>query len=251
MSKNIDLNLLQKLEGFGLGEKESLVYITLLREGEMSAIKISRDSTLHRQFVYNALRLLKERGMVVQVGEKRARWRALSPRKLIAMAEEKQKTAESLSAELLTLMKQKAGQEFDLIEGRLAFRARQLELIRNTANDTTLLMICGQWERYFTEIGEVHYGEYERIRRQKNISIRFVGPRAKEEHMKMSEKERPLVDYRYVPGLETGLVNTIITGDIVDFEIYGQPHVTFSIKNSDVAESQRLFFESLWNAGAK
>ena len=42
-------------------------------------------------------------------------------------------------------------------------------------------------------------------------------------------------------------MNTVIYPDArVDFDIYGDPHITFSIKNADVAASQARFFEALW-----
>lgn len=60
---------------------------------------------------------------------------------------------------------------------------------------------------------------------------------------------RALTEYRVHPGLEKNLVNTVIYEDSVDFDIYGEPHLTFGIKNPEVAKSQIRFFEALWEAG--
>ncbi len=76
MSKEIDLNILKELKAFGLNAKESLIYVELLRSGEQSAIALSKATELHRQFVYNALSALKEKGLALQIGERRAKWRA-------------------------------------------------------------------------------------------------------------------------------------------------------------------------------
>src|SRR3989344_9491116 len=107
MSKNIDTNLIQELLALGFNAKEAEVYIALLRGGEMSAIKVSVITGLHRQFVYNALSALKERGLVVQIGTP-AKWRAQNPRKLIALAEEQEMRAAKAVEALLPLMNEKA-----------------------------------------------------------------------------------------------------------------------------------------------
>ena len=82
MSKIIDLQLEKALLSLGLSGKEIQIYIELLQAGEMSAITLSKNVELHRQFVYNALLTLKEKGLVSQIGLVRSKWRAQNPRTL-------------------------------------------------------------------------------------------------------------------------------------------------------------------------
>lgn len=251
MSKNIDLKLLQQLFSLGLSNKEAEVYIELLRGGEMSAIAASKATDLHRQFVYNALGSLKEKGLVQQIGEIRSKWRAENPRKLIAIAEEQESLAAKAAEALLALRPETAGQEVDLIEGTKAFRSRIIETMRRIPRNSTVRMITGEWERYFEQAGELVHAEWDRIRIAKGIHFRIIGPLSMREPMEEAAATRALTEYRTLSGLEKNLVNTVIYEDTVDFEIYGNPHVTFSIKNPDVALSQRNFFEALWENRAK
>lgn len=126
MSINLDLSTIESLAGLGLTDKEARVYIGLLQVAEMSAVKLARDLGLHRQFVYNALASLKERGLVIQIGTTRSKWRAQSPRKLIFQAEEQQIKAGRAVEQLLALRETKAGQEFEVTEGNASFRSRFL-----------------------------------------------------------------------------------------------------------------------------
>lgn len=247
MSKTIDLNLKSSLEELGLSDKEALVYLSLLQNNEVSAIRIARDTNLHRQFVYTALLKLTERGLVVKLGTNtRALWRAATPRKLIAIAEEVEKKAERLSGQLLELMQQKTGREFLVTEGIRAFQTRLLEVIKNTQPETTILMLCGQWNMYFARIGETNHAEWEKIRLKKGIRFRIIGPRALHIDMKDDSLSRTLTEYRVFPGLEENLVNTVIYPDHLSYEIYSEPHLTFSIKDAAIVASQKLFFEALW-----
>lgn len=248
MSKNLDLNILKSLKELGLSDKESEVYITLLQQGEVSAVKLGKLTELHRQFIYNALETLKEKGLVLRLGTPtRALWRAQTPRKFIALAEEQELKAAKLSEQLLALMHHKAGQEFEVGEGVASFRLRSVENVRKAPQHSTVLMICGQWDRYFDLAGERMHTEWERVRLGKNIHFRIIGPSSLRKAMSKEAGDRALTEYRIFPGLEENLVNTIVYAQHVDFDIYGEPHLTFSIKNNDVVESQTRFFEALWN----
>ncbi|OHA02166.1 MAG: hypothetical protein A3C12_01140 [Candidatus Sungbacteria bacterium RIFCSPHIGHO2_02_FULL_49_20] len=251
MSINIDLNLLKTLSQLGLSEKESLVYIGLLEGGEMSAIKLSRGTELHRQFVYNSLSTLKEKGLVLQISTAPAKWRAQNPRKLIALAEERQKLAVEASENLIALAHQRVGQEFAITEGKKAFQDRIMATIKRLPRDSVVRMICGEWSKYFDLAGEMVHAEWDRIRISKGISFRIIGPESLKHAMSHATSTRALTEYHTLAGLDKNLVNTVIYEDSVDFDIYGDPHLTFSIKNADVAESQRHFFDTLWQAQSR
>ena len=250
MSKIIDLNLFPILSSLGFNEKEVAVYTTLLWKGEMSAISLSKLVELHRQFVYNALNSLKEKGLVVQIGEVRSRWRAQSPRKLIARAEDQQKLAERATEQLLLLQEEKEGQEFEVIEGARAFQSRSLQTIRRVPHGGVVRMICGQWDQYYEVAGDMH-SEWDRIRIGKEVKFLAIGPEALRASMKRDAKVRADMEYRVLPGLKENLVDMVIYDDWIDYEIYGEPHLMFSIKNQKVAEGQKDYFEALWKLGTE
>ena len=245
MSVNLDLNILETLSSLGFSDKEARVYVGLLQGGEMSAIGVSKATELHRQFVYNALSSLKEKGLVIQIGTTRSKWRAENPRKLIAIAEERESRASKVSEQLLILA-HAVHQEFEVTEGSKAFRARILDTIRKIPRESTVFMICGEWKRYFSLAGEMVHVEWDRIRIAKGVKFRIIGPESMKQSMNQAAATRALTEYRTLSGLEENLVNTVIYTDRVDFDIYGSPHITFSIKNPDVAKSQQKFFETLW-----
>jgi sugar-specific transcriptional regulator TrmB len=245
MSKNLDLNLLQDLEKLGLSDKEAKVFIGLLEGGEMSAIALSRNLNLHRQYIYTALASLKARGLVVQLGTERSKWRAQSPRKLMSVAEEQTIRAQRAVEHLLALKEEKAGQEFEVTEGRASFRARQLASIRKAPHESTVRIICGEWEQYFKLAGEMDR-EWDAIRVAKGIYYKLIGPESLKESMS-KYTGAGLFEYRTLPHLKQNLLNTVIYENEVVTEVYGEPHITFGVTNPEVAQSQKEFFETLWN----
>ncbi len=247
MSKNIDLlSISNDLVAFGIDEKAGQVYIDLLRGGNATAITVSKRLDLHRQFVYNALATLEEKGLVVRVTGKRPLWEAQHPRTLLTLAEAHEEKARTLSALLAPLRKTTAAQEFDVAEGQAAFRGAMLDHIRATPAQSVVRMICGEWQQYFSRVGESVHEEWERIRNQKHIAFKLVGPQTLYPQLKDAAQRRKDTTYRVLPGLENNLVNTVIYDDTVAFYIYGEPHLTFSIKNSAVAKSQAHYFDTLW-----
>lgn len=247
MSKNIDLSLASSLEALGLTDKEALVYLALVQSREVSAVTIAKLTGLHRQFVYNALATLLEKELVLKLGTSaRALWRAQTPRKFIALAEEAERRAQRVTTELLALVEKGAGQEFSVTEGIRAFRDRLLDTMRAQRPDSTILMLCGQWDRYFAHIGTHTHEQWEKLRLKKNISFRIIGPRVLHSELKDDSLVRPLTSYRVFPGLEENMVNTVIYPDRIDYEIYSDTHLTFSLKEPAVVASQARFFEALW-----
>lgn len=246
MSIILDSQIQKTLDGLGLNEKESAVYCFLLQRGESSAITVSRGVELHRQFVYNALNALKGKGLVAQIGTTRSKWRVHNPRRFIAIAEEKQLLAQKAVDSLLALAQKKDGQEFEVIEGTQAYRARLLSTIVEMPRDSVVCLICGEWYRYFELAGEKGHAEWERVRLSKGITFRVIGPASLAKAIEHSARND--LEYRTLPQLDKNLVNTVIYDDRVDFDIYGEPHVTFTIKNPEIAASQRRFFNLLWGA---
>lgn len=245
MSKEFDFNLLNDLEKIGLTDKEAVVYMKLLTKEEMSPVVLARELELHRQYVYNALSSLRERGLVVPVGTKRARWKAQSPRKLIVAAEDQATRTERAVEQLLALQGAQKGQEFEVAEGAASFRALQLASIRKAPEKSTVLMICGEWDMYFERAGTMH-ADWDAIRIAKQIPFRMIGPESLVREMGKSAAGA-ITEYRTLPHLGKNLVNTMIYDNEVVTEVYGQPHLTFSVTNQEVAVSQRNFFEALWN----
>jgi len=91
--------------------------------------------------------------------------------------------------------------------------------------------------------------EYEKLRVAKNIKLRIIGLEEQSALMRGARIKRRLFEYRVVPGLKNGLMDTSIWKSSLSFNFFGEPPIIFDLKNEEVARSQQTFFDSLWSMG--
>ena len=107
-------------------------------------------------------------------------------------------------------------------------------------------------ERYVQVIkDEGLWEEYERIRANREISIRYLGSSPQQERLQTREKQEPLWTYRIFPGLYTGLMNTDIWHDNITLNIFGDPILSLSITGKEIADGYRSFFDALWKLSTR
>ena len=254
MSKITDeKELLKKLAGFGLGEKESRVYFSLLPYRDIGSSKIIRATGLHGQFVYDALEKLEEFGLakhVIQNGRKK--FSANSPKRILSLLEEKKLSAQSVVRQLQTRFAGAHEQDFEVLQGVNAFVAHQMAMIESVPENSTIDVISGPNDQYFTTLGDEGVAEeYEHIRAKKNIRIRYIGANSQLEKFKRWERERKHWTYKIFPGLSTGLVDIGVWHDSVIFNIYGNPLLSFVLTSKEIADGYRQFFDAIWNLSSK
>ncbi|HEY4487092.1 MAG TPA: helix-turn-helix domain-containing protein [Candidatus Paceibacterota bacterium] len=251
MSKKVDDNsdrdLLKKLEELGLTEKEGLVYMALLPRQDTGSSKLIRATGLHGQFVYDALAHLEELGLarhVVQSGRKK--FSATTPTRLLSLLEEKRLTAQAVVKKLQTRFVRNHEQDFEVFQGESAFSAHQWDMLERIPQNSEVLVICGPTEHFLATLGDTETDEFERRRVEKGMSVRYIGMEPMRKRLADMRKWRKLWEYRVFPGQSTGLVDTDIWPDNVTFNIFGNPVLSFTIWNKEVAHGHKEFFEALW-----
>lgn len=246
-------DLLKRLEDFGLNEKESRVYLALLPHRDIGSSKLIRATGLHGQFVYDALEKLQEKGLarhVIQNGRKK--FSAQSPNRLLSILEEKRLAAQSITKELQNRFAGKHEQDFEVYQGEEAFIAHQMDLLRRAPIGSCYAVIASQTERYMATLEA--YGmdeEYEKLRAERKIKIRYIGAEAQRERLSRLEKEWLLWEYKLFPGLGVGQMSIEILPETVSFVVYGEHLLNFTLTSKEVADGYREFFEAVWNLSRK
>jgi len=77
------LDLQEKLQDFGVGKKESKIYIFLSKHGPKKAIEISNDEKIHRTQTYHLLLNLKAKGIITPSIQRPTRFSAVTIEKAI------------------------------------------------------------------------------------------------------------------------------------------------------------------------
>ncbi|MDQ1283791.1 MAG: HTH-type transcriptional regulator, sugar sensing transcriptional regulator [Patescibacteria group bacterium] len=255
MSNNIDKNkkseILTDLKSLGLSEKEIEVYIALLGLGEVGSSKIVKKTGLHGQFVYNALGSLEEKGLVGHIIKRgRKKFNAKNPRVLERLAEHQKRIAQSVAEKLNQIMVLPAEQEYEVFQGKESYIAHEFELLEKADENSELLIIGGSGDEFIAHMKD-EFKRYEKIRRNKKIRIKYLGSEDQLEYLKDNAKSRDFFEYKVLPGLFTGMVNTNIWQGFIAFNIFGEPVTSFVVLNPIIASSYKQFFETLWRLAKK
>lgn len=241
--------LLQNLKSFGVSGRSGEVYLTLLNQTEAGISLLERETSLHRQLIYNALHDLEEKGLAKHaIFNGRKRFSAQSPRRLQSLVDEKQKLAENLIEKLTALVKPVDGQEFEIFQGRSSYIAHEMQSLLDAEECETLSLIAGNWDKFYA-VMEGKIDSYEKLRISRNINIRFIGLESQLPALRAAKKNRPLFEYRVILGLNNGLMDTNIWKKSLSLNFFGDPVVVFQLRNEQVAASQQAFFDSLWGMG--
>lgn len=237
------------LQKVGLTLKEAAVYMALLKLGETGSSKILSETGLHGQFVYQALEGLENRGLaqhVIQRGRKR--FSARPPNTLLALIEQQRRETADIAERLTNLFPQPSQQQFEVYQGEEAFVAHEFHLLEQAPTNATLLVVGGTGDAFINTLGS-SLSVYEKLRIKKGISVRYIGSEAQRQELTTRTIQRTLFNFRLLPGLFTGNVNTNIWPTALSFNIFSQPIGNFTITNTVVAASYRQFFETLWKLG--
>jgi len=229
----------------GLSPKAGAVFVTLLEAGlALSPKTVVLKTGLHRQYIYDAFDELLERRLVVRVGEGRTvKYQATSPDRLAKEAEKHRlDTLESVQNLMLLYDRSPAG-VVEIIHGSQKVIENELQLLREAREGDCLDIIGGGGNRW-VELFEGRIEEWESLRKEKRINVRYIGT---EKEVRHNQEESVIEnESRVIPGIGD-LVTVSIRLDSVSFNFYEPEVLIVRVKNKAAVRSQQALFEILWN----
>lgn len=153
-----DTELLNLLEGFGLGSREALIYATLNSIGKTTVHELSRRTRTERSDTYRVLRNLIRKGFVIKILDNPTRYTVISPKKAFKdQIEEKKREVENLEGsieQIVALLESSkrvnipydSESRFELIKTRKNLYDRVKQMISSEAAKQEFLLIS-------TEVG--------------------------------------------------------------------------------------------------
>lgn len=232
----------------GLSGKASLVYVLLLDEGiALSPKNIILKTKLHRQYVYDAIHELEIHKLIMTDGSgKSIKYLAVSPDKILQEVEKKRiDTMDSVQSLMKLYNKSPAG-VVEVLSGSKAV-IENIFKVMHEAKEGDYLDIIGGAGMHFVKLMGGRVGEYEELRAQKKIVLRYIGSGVDVEYNKKGIIKN---ESRNIKGIEN-IVNVAIRPDSVSFDIYEPEILTVIVKSESAVASQRALFEILWNVAEK
>lgn len=237
----MDNKILQKL---GLTESESKVYLALLELGPSLAGAISGKTGIHRRNVYDITERLIQKGLIGYIVKNNRRlFEASPPSKFLDDLKEKQRELEENLPNLnLLYAKTKEKQETNFYKGIEGLKTVFQDQLEAEGKDKEIL-ILGASESAF-EVLPFYFKWYDKDRVEKKIKTRIIASD------KLSKKI-PLAEIKYLPQKYANPLAINIYRDKVAIIFWKKSPIAIVIKEKEIADSYRQYFELIWKSAKK
>ena len=232
----------ESLEKAGLTRVESKVYLTLIDLGPSLAGQISKKSGIHRRTIYDALDRLAEKGLISYlIKNNRKYFEAANPERLVDLMREKEA---EIKSELPGLMERFTGTKAK--EETLFYRGKDglKTAFEDQLKEGKEILVLGASSQA-KEILSFYLKWYNIRRKEKKIKLRIIAD--------MSAKGKmtaPLAEFRYIQELGPAAMN--IYADKVAIILWSKERpIAIIIKNPEIAQSYRIFFEHMWKTAKR
>lgn len=223
-----------------MGPNEAKCYLALLTTGSASANEISRKSGVHRVSVYDALRGLREKGLISQITKaNKLLFEAGNPDKITSIIEEKEaalKEAKKIVPELLLDFRMaKEKQEVHSFKGLAGIKT----VLQDILTSKTEVLDFGA-EYKIKEFLPTFYPHWDKERVKNKIKMRIVA------NIKIKPTKIPLTTIKYVPEEFNSSVSTYVFDNKVAMVMWVEDPIGLLVEHKAVYESYKSYFEYLW-----
>jgi HTH-type transcriptional regulator, sugar sensing transcriptional regulator len=241
------------LEEIGLTKGESKVYLTLLEVGETTTGKIIEEAQISAGKVYQILDKLIKKGLVSYIVKDKTKYFSAShPNRILDLLSEKEneikRKEEEIKQILPSLIKSyefdKKTNETTLFKGLKGIQTAIFELLENSSREIYAMGITTSKDERFNILWEKWHKE----REKRKIMCKCLFSEINKEY---SEKMQSMkfAEVKLIKGITPSAIT--ISKDYVLIQTYEDDIECLLIKNKNIAESFKTFFETMWNSAIK
>ncbi|MEI7960798.1 MAG: helix-turn-helix domain-containing protein [archaeon] len=243
------MDLKYVLEEFGLDNKESELYLIMLKSGHATVAELSKKTNILRQTVYDVLDKMISKGIVGHsISDKTKVFYAIDPKVLLQMIENKKK----LFLEAMP--------EFN----ELALRSKEMQNVKTFVGYKGLksiwddMLVVGK-DTYFI----IDYDDFGKLFKELFIQ-NFIAKRIEKgfwHHVIFTSKATPQVyekseperlrDVRYLTSLKGFKATIFFYGEKMGFFTTGEVPTAILIENKEAVASIKTIFKLLWEQSSK
>jgi len=231
------------LSEMGLTENESSVYLALLELGPSLAGRITRKTGIHRRNVYDITERLIKKGLIGYILKNNRRlFEAVNPEKFADILRQREnELRENLPFLKELYEKTKEKEETNFYKGKEGLNTVFEDQLKE--NYKREVLILGASHAAF-EILPFYFNWYDKDRVNKRIKVRIIAS-------EKLGKRVPLAEIRYIPRKYANPLAINIYKDKVAIILWKKEPIAIVIKNSEVADSYRKYFEIMWKVSKK
>ncbi len=230
------MEVYEKLQQAGLTGNEAKVYLELLKKGELSANQIAKNIGMDRTLAYTVLNHLIEKGQVNYTFKKNKKiFSCSNPESLLNPIKSKEILIVDLIKELKIIKPEKAAKtEINVYEGKEGIRT----LMRDIVKAKQFLAFGGTGRAYdlLYEMPAIA----KQLEKTKASAKVIIGKEYKgHEFIKYKNIKVKSIEIK-------SEATTSIFGDCVSIHLIKDKPIVIIIKNKDIADSYRNYFNHMW-----
>lgn len=242
----MDIETVRKtLEEIGFDEKEIQVYLALLKIGETTATKISRETKIERTLVYYIIEKLINRGLVsFKLKNNVKYYSASNPEIILEEIREKEKSFLKVLPFLEQIRKQEYKEEVrvDVYKESAGLKAVMNDMFKQ-AREFLVLGEQGQIQKHHPIIYQQYLRRLKETKIKEKVIIR-EDLRGKIWKSKNSE-------FRYISKDLLSPTTTLIYDDKILITLWEKPMFNILITSKKVADSFKSYFNYFWKIAKK
>jgi len=225
----------------GLTLNESRVYLALIDLGPSLAGQLSRKTGLHRRNVYDTIERLIQKGLVGYIQQNnRNLFQASNPQRFLDIIKER----ENLLAPLVSELGKKYNQTIEKEETNFFKGKNGLRSVLEDQLNYKEILILGANPKA-GEVMQFYFKWYNQTRQKKKIKLRIIT------HEKWFERLK-LAEVRYFPEKYANPLAINIYGDKTAIILWSKQNpIAIVIKNKEVTDGYRRYFELMWKSSKK
>lgn len=254
------LMLLEQLKNLGFSEKESLVYIHLIRLGAQPISVISDRAGINRTTTYDIIASLTQKGLISSIKKQGiTHFKALNPRELlnyferekveyVKKIEKQQKKIEEILPALISLENPESTKpKVAFYEGEKGMR----QAYEDTLTSTETILAYANVEEMHKGLPNFFPDYYMRRGKEKNIHIKCISPdnkTSKERHKNDKKENREILlisekDYDFSPEINIYDDKVLIAS--------WREKMAIIIKSKEIADFHKKMYKLCWKQAQK
>lgn len=236
------------LKQIGLTNNEIKIYLSILKLGRCSGNQVKKETKISNSQTYSGLNKLIDEGMIIY--EKTSlgkRYSALDPNVIKKIIKERYTKIENQIPYLREIMKKESkSTETAIFEGVKGFKNALIEMVENCPKNETLLIIGFSNQAYKNESLSSILIDVNKISRQKNHKFKMILDNKSNKFYEQRNVEN-LSEIRFMKNGFKSPASIDIFQDQIYILIWGEIPYAIRIKNENVAEGFKTYFNFLWD----
>ncbi len=228
--------LKEQLNEAGLTGNESKVYLELLKKTELTANQLAKKLSLDRTLTYTILNHLIEKGLVSYITKENKKFfSSEKPENLLNPIRKKEFLIKDLILELNKIKKENPQPyEIKVLEGKEGLRTLFNIILKNKH-----FLSFGGTGRAYDQLYEIQ--ALAKKMKKNQYSGRMI---MQEKYRNHEVTKQSIIKSRYSSAKAEA--TTVIFGDYVSIHLAKEKPLIILIKNKDISESYKNYFELLW-----